>query len=111
MELQLDIEGDMRQQLKIQAQAHSDHLADVLDVKEKELERHFNRILNEKLEQEQSAYKIQISAMLGRLRGMEDGLKCNMNDIMRIFYVTNNQDTMKSFLILPLYYIHLSFAN
>lgn len=75
LELQLDIEADMRQQLKIQAQAHSDHLVDVLDVKEKELERHFNRVLNERLEQEQSAYKMQISAMLGRLRGMEDALK------------------------------------
>ncbi|XP_023712428.1 MICOS complex subunit Mic60 isoform X2 [Cryptotermes secundus] len=75
LELQLDIEAEMRQQLKIQAQAHSDHLVDVLDIKEKELERYFSRVLNERLEQEQSAYKMQISAMLGRLRGMEDALK------------------------------------
>lgn len=79
MELQIEAETDVRQQLKIQTQAHSDHLADVLAVKENEMERHFNRILNERLEQEQSAYKIQIAAMLGRLRGMDDALKCNIN--------------------------------
>ncbi|KDR13531.1 MICOS complex subunit Mic60 [Zootermopsis nevadensis] len=75
LELQIEAETDVRQQLKIQTQAHSDHLADVLAVKEKEMERHFNRILNERLEQEQSAYKIQIGALLGRLRGMDDALK------------------------------------
>jgi hypothetical protein len=73
-----EAEAYMRQQLKIQTQAHSDHLADVLAVKEKEMERHFNRILNEKLEEEQAAYKIEIGAMLGRLRGMDDALKCNV---------------------------------
>jgi mitofilin len=74
-ELQIDVEAEMRQQLKIQAQAHSDHLADVLAVKEKELERHFKKIHNDRLEQEQSAYKMQIGAMLGRLRGIDDALK------------------------------------
>jgi len=74
-ELQIDVEAEMRQQLRIQAQAHSDHLADVLAVKEKELERHFKKIHNERLEQEQSAYKMQIGAMLGRLRGIDDALK------------------------------------
>jgi Mitochondrial inner membrane protein. len=76
----------MRQQLKIQAQAHSDHLADVLTVKERELERHFKKIHIERLEQEQSAYKMQIGAMLGRLRGIDDALKCNINVIVRTFY-------------------------
>lgn len=75
----------MRQQLKIQAQAHSDHLADVLTVKEKELERRFKKIHNERLEQEQAAYKMQIGGMLGRLRGIDDALKCNINVIVRMF--------------------------
>jgi mitofilin len=57
----------------------------VLAVKEKELERHFKKIHNERLEQEQSAYKIQIGAMLGRLRGIDDALKCNINVIVRTF--------------------------
>jgi hypothetical protein len=82
----MDVEAEMRHQLKIQAQAHSDHLADVLAVKEKELERHFKKIHNERLEQEQSAYKMQIGAMLGRLRGIDDALKCNTNVIVRTFY-------------------------
>jgi CRISPR/Cas system-associated protein Csm6 len=98
----------MRQQLKIQAQAHSDHLVDVLDVKEKELERHFNRVLNERLEQEQSAYKMQISAMLGRLRGMEDALKRNISVVMRIIYFISNQNTSKfCFNVLTVYSVEL----
>jgi mitofilin len=76
----------VRQQLKIQAQAHSDHLADVLAIKEKEMERHFKRIQNERLEQEHSAYNMQIGAMLGRLRGMDDALRGHINVIIRIFY-------------------------
>lgn len=89
-ELQIDAEAEVRQQLKIQAQAHSDHLADVLAVKERELERQFKKIHNERLEQEQSAYKMQIGAMLGRLRGIDDALKCNINIIVRTFCVTSN---------------------
>lgn len=37
-ELREELEGELRTQLKRQAAAHSDHLADVLHVQEKELE-------------------------------------------------------------------------
>lgn len=87
----------MRQQLKIQAQTHSDHMADALAVKEKELERHFKKIHNERLEQEQSAYKMQIGAMLGRLRGIDDALKCNINVIVRTSYFRSSSNKYSDF--------------
>lgn len=37
-QLREELEGELRAQLKRQAAAHSDHLADVLSVQEKELE-------------------------------------------------------------------------
>lgn len=37
-QLRDELEGELRAQLKRQAAAHSDHLADVLSVQEKELE-------------------------------------------------------------------------
>ncbi|XP_069695469.1 MICOS complex subunit Mic60 [Periplaneta americana] len=75
LQLRIESESDVRQQLKIQAQAHTDHLADAVAIKQKELERHFQRIHNERLEEEHAAYKMQLAAMLGRLRGMDDALK------------------------------------
>lgn len=73
--IQAEAEGKLRQQLKTQTEAHTDHLGDALAEKEKELRRVFERELNEKLSVEQSAYKIQLATMLGKLKGMDSALK------------------------------------
>lgn len=76
-QIQAESEGKLRQQLKVQSQAHTDHLQDALTEKEKELRRVFNNELNEKLSVEQSAYKLQLATMLGKLKGMDAALKGN----------------------------------
>lgn len=68
-------DGKLRKQLKIQSEAHTDHLQDALIEKEKELRRVFNNELSEKLSVEQSAYKLQLATMLGKLKGMDTALK------------------------------------
>lgn len=72
---QSESEAKVRQQLKVQSEAHVDHLQDALLEKEKELRRIFNRELNEKLNVEQSTYKLQLATMLGKLKGMDSALK------------------------------------
>lgn len=72
---QSESEAKVRQQLKVQSEAHVDHLQDALIEKEKELRRIFNRELNEKLNVEQSTYKLQLATMLGKLKGMDSALK------------------------------------
>lgn len=75
LRIQAESESKMRQQLKVQTEAHTDHLQDAVAEKEKELRRVFERELNEKLTIEQSAYKLQLATMLGKLKGMDEALK------------------------------------
>ncbi|XP_055313310.1 MICOS complex subunit Mic60 isoform X1 [Sitodiplosis mosellana] len=75
LRIQAENEAKLRKQLKVQSEAHSDHLQDALIEKEKELRRVFNNELSEKLSVEQSAYKIQLATMLGKLKGMDSALK------------------------------------
>lgn len=79
MKIQTDSEGKLRKQLKVQSEAHTDHLQDALTEKEKELRRVFNNELNEKLSVEQSSYKLQLATMLGKLKGMDKALKGNIH--------------------------------
>lgn len=73
--IQAESEAKLRKQLKYQAEAHADHLADAVTEKEKELRRIFNRELNEKLSVEQAAYKLQLATIIGKLKGMDTALK------------------------------------
>lgn len=75
LRIQAEKESKLRQQLKVQTEAHMDHLQDAVAEKEKELRRVFERELNEKLTVEQSAYKLQLATMLGKLKGMDEALK------------------------------------
>lgn len=75
LNLQVETEARLRQQLKKQAEAHTDHLEDAVKEKEKELRRVFGRELNEKLTVEQTAFKLQLATMLGKLKGMDAALK------------------------------------
>lgn len=85
--IQSESEGKVRQQLKIQSEAHVDHLQDALTEKEKELRRVFNRELNEKLNVEQSTYKLQLATMLGKLKGMDSALKGTNEDLILICFL------------------------
>lgn len=73
--IRADAEKQSRHQMKQQTEAHSDHLVDALQQKEIELRRVFNRELNEKLTIEQTAYKMQLASMFGKLKGMSAALK------------------------------------
>lgn len=64
--------------MKRQSEAHTDHLADALTQKEVEMKRKFQRELDEKITTEQAAYKLQLAAMLGKLKGMDAALKGNL---------------------------------
>lgn len=81
LNIQAESEAKLRKQLRIQSEAHNDHITDALSEKEKELRRVFNNELHEKLSAEQSAYKLQLATMLGKLKGMDSALKGNSHTI------------------------------
>lgn len=66
---------EMRTQLKLQAQIHGDHLRDSLAQKDRETQRLINRTLSEQVEAEANKYKLQLAAVVGRLRGLDTALK------------------------------------
>ena len=66
----------MRLQMKRQAEAHSDHLNEMVDMKEKEMERKMKRALDEKLHEENMKFKEEVASMVARLRGIDDVMKC-----------------------------------
>lgn len=73
--IRADLERNLRNQMKRQSEAHTDHLADALAQKEVEMKRKFQRELDEKITTEQAAYKLQLASMLGKLKGMDAALK------------------------------------
>lgn len=66
---------ELRSQLKLQAQIHADHLRDALAQKDLETQRLVNRSLSERVEAESNKYKLQLAAVVGRLRGLDTALK------------------------------------
>lgn len=65
----------MREQLKRQSQCFTDHLDDAVRTRSLEIERVLARKFDEDLEAERCKYKMQLSAMVGRLRGLDLVLK------------------------------------
>lgn len=82
LRIQSESEASLRQQLKVQTEAHTDHLQDAVSEKERELRRVFEREMNEKLSIEQSTYKIQLATMLGKLKGMDAALKGKFHNLV-----------------------------
>lgn len=70
-DLAAEHEASLRQQLRRQAAAYSDHLAEVLRVQETELQDRHNKDLLQKLNEEKSAFEIQLSGALAHIRGIE----------------------------------------
>nr|XP_053641102.1 MICOS complex subunit MIC60-like isoform X1 [Cherax quadricarinatus] len=69
-----ELEGELRSQLKRQAAAHSDHLADVLYVQEKELEAKWSDILQDQVQTEKDKYLTRVAVMQGYLDGLKNAL-------------------------------------
>lgn len=67
---------ELRKQLKLQSQINADQLKETLELKERETERLVNQTLEERLENESSNYKAQLGVVVGRLRGLDEALKC-----------------------------------
>uniref|UniRef100_A0A1A9VAH5 MICOS complex subunit MIC60 n=1 Tax=Glossina austeni TaxID=7395 RepID=A0A1A9VAH5_GLOAU len=75
LNIRADSEKQLRQQLKKQAEAHTDHLQDVVNMKEGELKRQYTRELEDKMATEKANYKLQLAAMLGKIRGMDAAMQ------------------------------------
>uniref|UniRef100_A0A182N4N9 MICOS complex subunit MIC60 n=1 Tax=Anopheles dirus TaxID=7168 RepID=A0A182N4N9_9DIPT len=69
-----ELEQQLREQMKRQTEAHIDHLKDALTQKEVEMRRKFQRELDEKITTEQASYKLQLAAMLGKMKGIHKAL-------------------------------------
>lgn len=78
--IKAEIEKNLRDQLKKQIEAHTDHLNDALAQKEAEMKRKFARELDEKVANERASYNTQLAAMLGKLKGMDSALKGKMGE-------------------------------
>ncbi|XP_050310074.1 MICOS complex subunit Mic60-like isoform X2 [Anthonomus grandis grandis] len=75
LKLRKEAEQELREQLKRQSQCFNDHLNEAIRVKEMEIERALSRRFDEMLERERCLFKIQLAAMVGRLKGLDEGIK------------------------------------
>ncbi|XP_066960296.1 MICOS complex subunit MIC60 isoform X2 [Macrobrachium rosenbergii] len=73
-QLREDLEGELRAQLKRQAAAHSDHLADVLSVQEKELETKWLSRLDDEVHSVKTKYLTSLSEVQGQLEGLKNAM-------------------------------------
>lgn len=88
-QIRAEAEKQLRQQLKQQAEAHVDHIKDAVTSKENEMKRSFSKELEDKLATEKANYKLQLAAMLGKMRGMDAALqgKCLFEkQAVRVFF-------------------------
>lgn len=75
MQVKCETEEELRRQLKLQSEAFADHLKDAVANKEVEMERLMLKKFDEKLEAERCKFKLQLSAIVGRLRGLESAIE------------------------------------
>ncbi|XP_034179640.1 inner membrane mitochondrial protein mitofilin isoform X7 [Osmia lignaria lignaria] len=80
LEEQKKFDEDMRRQLKLQEQVHTDHLQEVLSLKEQEAERTLKQTLSEQSEADALKHKEQLAAVVGRLQGLETALKARLEE-------------------------------
>ncbi|XP_015597218.1 MICOS complex subunit Mic60 isoform X2 [Cephus cinctus] len=73
-------DDEMRKQLKLQAQIHADHLREALHQKELETQRAVGRALSEQAENESTAYKMKLAAVVGRMQGLDHALKARLEE-------------------------------
>jgi len=69
-----DAEAEIRAQLRRQAAAHSDHLADVLSVQSLEMNRKHIHDMDEKLSQAQTEYLTNLAGLSGSVSGLSEAL-------------------------------------
>lgn len=79
MKIKAEAERNLRDQLKKQIEAHTDHLTDAMAQKEAEMKRLFAREMDEKLANERATYNTQLAGMLGKIKGMDAALKGKTN--------------------------------
>ncbi|CAG9855002.1 unnamed protein product [Phyllotreta striolata] len=70
-----------REAMKRQSQTFFDHLEDEVKKRETEIERTLFRKFNEQLENEKSASKLQMAAVVGRLKGIDEALQGSGDDV------------------------------
>lgn len=74
LELESECNEKVRKQIKLQVEAHSDHLNEAMSMKEKEIERKMKRRLDERVEEEKNRYKTEMGAMISRMQGLNDAM-------------------------------------
>ncbi|XP_017878174.1 MICOS complex subunit Mic60 isoform X4 [Ceratina calcarata] len=80
LEEQKKFEDDVRRQLKLQEQVHTDHLQEAIALKQQEVMRTMNRALSEQAESFSTQHKTSLAAIVGRLRGLEAALKARLEE-------------------------------
>lgn len=70
-----EADNELREQLKRQSQAFTDHLNEAIKIKASEIERVLTRKYDELLESERCQYKIQLAAAVGRLKGLDQAIQ------------------------------------
>lgn len=71
----MEFERELRQQLSRQAAAHSDHLQDVLQVEEQELQDQCEREVHMQLLQERQSFQTEVAGWIARLKGIETAVE------------------------------------
>jgi len=86
---QKKFDDEMRRQLKLQSEIHTDHLREALSVKEQEAQRMLQRALNEQADADSIRYKTQLAEVVGRSRAVTAALKGVYH--FSIYFPSSNQ--------------------
>lgn len=75
MDLRAGCEQEIRKQLRVQTEIQADHLRDSIKLREMEIEKAHRRELGKVLTEESTKYQLMLAALLGRMRGIHQGLQ------------------------------------
>lgn len=73
--MKLQFEDDLKNHLRRQAEVYKDHLDEIVYLKDQEAERKLKHSIDEKIEQMQINYNIQLARIIGRMKGIDFALK------------------------------------
>lgn len=95
MDLRAGCEQEIRKQLRVQTEIQADHLRDSIKLREMEIEKAHRRELGKVLTEESTKYQLMLAALLGRMRGIHQGLqgeswtqtRVSSSQVLKVFFV------------------------
>lgn len=75
LKLKSDFDKELRTQMRRQAEVHADHIDEIYELQQNEMERELQRSINETVESLNIEYNRKLAGVFGRIKGIDEAVK------------------------------------